>query len=120
MDPNTHSTQPPAGPLDDDLAALQAAAGRLAARDLDQLPDHVRATRVLGLRRLLDGLDGQWRKELAGVDACSAAGADDGTEIGSTAAGLRGRLRLGGHAASSTVRTARALFRGPWRPPARP
>jgi hypothetical protein len=42
-----------------------------------------------------------------------AAGADQDQAIGSTAAGLRGRLRLGGHAASSIVRTARALLRGP-------
>jgi hypothetical protein len=68
MDSNTHSTHPPGGPVDDDLAALQAIACRLAARDLDQLPDPVRAARVLALRQLLDGLDGQWRNELAGVD----------------------------------------------------
>ena len=34
-------------------------------------------------------------------------------EVGSTAAWLRGRLRLGAGAATSAVRTARALFRGP-------
>ena len=53
MDSNTHSTQPPdqqpVGPPDDDLAALTAALDRLAARDLDRLPDAVRAERVLVL-----------------------------------------------------------------------
>ncbi|HKQ02388.1 MAG TPA: DUF222 domain-containing protein, partial [Actinomycetes bacterium] len=34
-------------------------------------------------------------------------------QVGSTAAWLRNRLRLGAGAASSSVRTARALFRGP-------
>jgi hypothetical protein len=113
MDPNTHSSQPPAGSIDDDLELLAAAAGRIAARDLGGLPDAVRAERVLAFRRLLDGLEGQWLKELAGVDACGAAGAEAGQEVGSTAAWLRGRLRLGAGEASSAVRTARALFRGP-------
>jgi hypothetical protein len=112
MDSNRHSTAPPVGPPDD-LALLAAAADRLAARDLDQLSDVVRAERVLVLRRLLDRLDGQWLKELAGVDARGAAGAEQDQQVGSTAAWLRDRLRLGAGAASSAVRTARALFRGP-------
>jgi hypothetical protein len=62
---------------------------------------------------LLDRLDGQWLKELAGVDARGAAGADQDQQVGSTAAWLRGRLRLGAGAATGAVRTARALFRGP-------
>jgi len=113
MDPNTYSSQPSADPTDDDLELLAAAAGRIAARDLDRLPDSVRAERVKAFRRLLNGLEGQWLKELAGVDAHGAAGAETGQELGSTAAWLRGRLRLGAGEASSAVRTARALFRGP-------
>jgi Domain of unknown function (DUF222)/HNH endonuclease len=116
MDSNTHSTDPPgpapAGHLDD-LAALTVVLDRLAARDLDGLSDAVRAERVLELRRLLDRLEGQWLKELAGVDARGAAGAEAGQEVGSTAAWLRNRLRLAAGTASSAVRTARAVFRGP-------
>jgi Domain of unknown function (DUF222)/HNH endonuclease len=120
MDSNTHSTRPPARPptgptarAADGLSALAAAVDGLAAQDLDGLPDAVRAERVLALRRLLDRLDGHWLKELAGVDAHGAAGADQGTPAPSTAAWLRSRLRLGAGAAHSAVRTARALFRGP-------
>jgi Domain of unknown function (DUF222)/HNH endonuclease len=69
--------------------------------------------RVLQLRRLVDCLEGQWLKELAEVDALGAAGAEQGVQVGSTAAWLRGRLRLGAEAAAGFVRTARALFRGP-------
>jgi hypothetical protein len=47
------------------------------------------------------------------VDARGAAGADHGTPAPSTASWLRGRLRLGAGAATSCVRTARALFGGP-------
>jgi hypothetical protein len=116
MDSNTHSTPPPGRHPDgqpDDLAALAAAADRLAAQDLNRLPDAVVAERVLRLRQLVDRLDGQWLKELAGVDGRGAAGAEAGQEAGSTAAWLRNRLRLGAGTASSAVRTARALFRGP-------
>jgi len=72
------------------------------------------------LRRLLDRLDGHWLKEPAGVDARGAAGAELGQDVGSTAGWLRSRLRLGAGAASSAVRTARALFRVRWPPPPRP
>src|SRR5688572_20036876 len=112
MDSNTHST-PPSRELEDDLDLLEAAAGRLAARDLDRLPDPVRAERVLALRGLVDRLEGLWLRELAGVDARGAAGAERGQQIGSTAAWLRGRLRMSRGAASGFARTARALFRGP-------
>jgi hypothetical protein len=108
MDSNTHSTGQPAG-----LAALTAAAEDLAAQDLSGLPDAVRAERVLELRRLLDRLEGQWLQELAGVDARGAAGADHDVQAGSTAGWLRTRLRMGASAAHTSVRTARALFRGP-------
>ena len=112
MDSNTHSTQPPS-PAPDDLAALTVVLDRLAAQDLDRFPDAVLAERVLQLRRLLDRLDGHWLKELAAVDGRGAAGAEADQQIGSTAAWLRNRLRLGDGAASRAVRTARALFRGP-------
>jgi hypothetical protein len=70
----------------DRLAELTVAVEALAAQNLDGLADAVRAERVLVLRRLVDRLEGQWLKELAGVDARAAAG---------------------------SVRTARALFGGP-------
>jgi hypothetical protein len=104
MDSNTHS---------DGLVALAAAVERLAAQDLDGLPDAVRAERVLGLRRLVDRLEGHWLAELAAVDARGAAGAEDGVQVGSTAGWLRARLRMGAGAAHGAVRTARALFGGP-------
>jgi Domain of unknown function (DUF222)/HNH endonuclease len=116
MDSNTHSIGPADGhPTDtpDGLAALTAAVDGLAAQDLAGLSDAVRAERVLQLRRLLDRLEGHWLNELAAVDARGAAGADQGEPAGSTAAWLRHRLRMGAGAASSSVRTARALFRGP-------
>src|SRR5919107_1137583 len=88
MDSNTHSGEPAAG-----LAALASAVDQLAAQDLTGLPDAVRAERVLGLRRLLDRLEGHWLAELAAVDARGAAGADQGVAVGSTARWLRGPLR---------------------------
>jgi Domain of unknown function (DUF222) len=116
MDSNTHSTQPPGQPpggQSDWLAALAVVADGLATQDLDRLPDAVVAAQVLELRRLLDRLEGHWLHQLAAVDGRGAAGAEAGQEVGSTAAWLRNRLRLGTGAASSAVRTARALFRGP-------
>ena len=120
MDANTHSIRDPGGrparpsaEPSDGLAALAAAVDQLAAQELDGLPDPVRAERVLGLRRLLDRLEGQWLQELAAVDARGAAGADHGQPAPSTASWLRHRLRMGASAAGSAVKTARALFRGP-------
>ena len=112
MNSNTHSVEGPPGRRDG-LDGLAADLEALAAQDLDGLPDSVRAARVLRLRGLVDRLEGQWLKELAGVDARGAAGAEDAVEAGSTAGWLRRRLRLGAEAAASSVRTARALFRGP-------
>jgi Domain of unknown function (DUF222) len=112
MDSNTHSTGPPAGRTDG-LAELATAVEELATQDLDGLTDAVRAERVLGLRRLLDRLEGQWLQELAAVDARGAAGADHDQPAPSTAGWLRARLRMGAGAAHRSVRTARALFRGP-------
>ena len=127
MDSNTHSTQGLSGRADtqppqppDDLDALAALLDRLDARDLDGLSDVVRAERVLRLRWLVDRLEGQWLKELAGVDARGAAGAELGQQVGSTAGWLRRRLRMARGEAATAVRTARALFRGRCpRPPRR-
>jgi hypothetical protein len=115
MNSNTHSTQPPRPPgwQSDEVAALTEALDRLAARDLDRLADAALATEVLQLRRLADRLDELWLQRLAAVDARGAAGAEDGLEVGSTAGWLRARLRLAAGTASTAVRTARALFRGP-------
>jgi Domain of unknown function (DUF222) len=120
MDSNTHSTgrrtgspggRPNGRP--DGLATLAAAVDGLAAEDLDGLADGVVAERVLQLRRLVDRLEGQWPRTLAVVDGRGAAGADQDQQAPSTAGWLRGRLRLSAGAATSSVRTARALFRGP-------
>jgi hypothetical protein len=112
MDSNTHSTQGAAEPPDD-LAALTAVLDRMAARDLERLPEAARAERVMVLGPMVERLVGQWLKELAGVDARGAAGAEQGVQFGSTAGWLRGRLRMRRQAATTAVRTARALFRGP-------
>src|SRR5215207_2513926 len=115
MDSNTYSTQPPSPPPPghlDDLAELRAVVEELAAQDLDRLADAALAAQVLELRRLLDRLEGHWLHQLAAVDGRRAAGAEAGQEVGSTAAWLRNRLRLGAGTAASAVRTARALFRG--------
>jgi hypothetical protein len=114
MDWNTHSNWLP-GPLEglEDVAELTAILDKLATRDLEQLPVLVRTQRVLALQQVASRLHGQWLKELAGVDALGAAGADQQAPAPSTAGWLRNRLRMGVGAASSAVRTARALFRGP-------
>jgi hypothetical protein len=106
-------TARPSSGLADGLAALTAAVDQLAAQDQDGLPDATLAEQVLELRRLLDRLEGHWLAELAAVDALGAAGADQGIPAASTAGWLRTRLRMGAGAATSMVRTARALFRGP-------
>jgi Domain of unknown function (DUF222) len=107
-----HSHRPPGGPPDK-LAALAAVVDDLATDDLDGLPDAALAEQTLGLRRLVDRLEGQWLQRLAAVDSRGAAGAEEGVQAASTASWLRNRLRLGASAATSAVRTARALFRGP-------
>jgi hypothetical protein len=112
MDSNTDSDCSSDGRADR-LAALATAVQDLAAQDLDGLPDATLAEGVLQLRRLVDRLEGHWLKELADLDARGAAGAEDGVQAGSTAGWLRARLRMGAGAAHSSVRTARALFRGP-------
>ena len=112
MDSNTHSTQQPPG-QDDDLAALTAAVDRLATRRRHGLPDTVRAERLRRLRGLADRIEGYWLQDLADLDACGAAGAEEGLQAVSTAGWLRSRLRMGAGAAHRAVRTARAVFRGP-------
>jgi hypothetical protein len=108
MDSNTHSTSHP-----DRLPALAAELQALAAQPLDTLTDSGRADRVRTLQGLMDRIEGQWLAELAAVDARGAAGAEDGVQGGSTAGWLRRRLRMSAGAATSLVRTARALYRGP-------
>jgi hypothetical protein len=108
MDSNTCSTGRPVG-----LTALATAVEELAAQDPDGLADAALAEQVLELRRLLDRLEGQWLRTLAVADGRGAAGADQGIQAPSTAGWLRARLRLGASDASSAVRTARALYRGP-------
>jgi Domain of unknown function (DUF222) len=85
----------------------------LAARDLDGLPRPGAGRAGLALRRLLDRLEGQWLRELAGVDGRGAAGADQGVPALSTASWLRTRLHRSASSAASSVRTARALFHRP-------
>ena len=95
------------------LQALAADIDDLAAQDRDRLADTALAEEILALRRLVDRLEGQWLCDLATLDARGAAGADQGIQAASTASWLRNRLRMGANAASSCVRTARVLFRGP-------
>src|SRR5829696_1540541 len=102
----------PAG-LPEDLAALTVVLDRMAARDLERLSQAARAERVMVLGPMVERLVGQWLKELAGVDARGAAGAEQGVQFGATAGWLRAGLRMSRQAAATAVRTARALFRGP-------
>jgi Domain of unknown function (DUF222)/HNH endonuclease len=116
MDSNTCSPEEPGRPPGSPpgkLAALAADVDALAAEDLEGLADAALAEEVLALRQLLDRLEGQWLQRLAAVDGRGAAGADQATPAASTASWLRNRLHLGAAAATSAVRTARALFRGP-------
>jgi Domain of unknown function (DUF222) len=112
MHSNTHSTQGPTGPADD-LAALTAAVGRLASRDLHRLPDTALADQTLQLQQLRNRLDGVILRHLAAVDARGAAGAEQARQFGSTASWLRARLQMTTTTAASQLRTARALFCGP-------
>ena len=103
------------------LAALTVAVDGLAAQDQDPLgPDTVRAERVLVLRRLVDRLEGQWLRELAVVDARGAAGAEQDQQLGSTAAWLRARLRLGAGPPPARSGPPEPCSVAPWRPPPGP
>jgi hypothetical protein len=116
MDSNTHSTRPstshPAG-TPGGFAAVVAELQGLVDQPLDGRSDAAWAERVMRLRGLMDRLEGQWLADLATVDARGAAGAEQGLQAPSTASWLRHRLRMSAGAASSLVRTARALYRGP-------
>jgi hypothetical protein len=112
MNSNTHSTSAPAGtPVG--LSALAAELQGLADQPLDGLADAARAERVMALQGLADRLHGQLLAELADLDARGAAGAEQGLPAPSTAAWLRHRLHMSATTATSLVRTARALYRGP-------
>ncbi len=119
MDSNTYSTGP-SFEAPDGLAALTVAVDGLAAQDLDGLADTVRAERVLVLRRLVDRLEGQWLRELAAVDARGAAGAEQDQQLGSTAAWLRARLRLGAGPPPARSGPPEPCSVALWRPPPRP
>jgi hypothetical protein len=108
MDSNTHSSSRAAR-----RAALTAAIDELTAQPLDSLTESALAEELRELQQQRDRLDGQWLRTLAAVDARGAAGAEQGTPAASTAAWLRARLRMSAGAATSLVRTARALFGGP-------
>jgi hypothetical protein len=108
MDSNTHSTRPP-----DQLAALAAMIDGLAAQDADGLTDTAMAQEFVVLWQLSDRLQGHCLRRLADLDARGAAGADQSIQAASTASWLRNRLHLSASAATTAVRTARALFRGP-------
>ena len=120
MDSNTHSTQDPTGPTRpaDDLAALTAVLGRLASRDPERLTDAALGDQTLQLQQLANCLDGIVLRHLAAVDARGEAGAEQGRPVwlhGRLVAGPA-RLRVASGAATTAttaVRTARALFRGP-------
>jgi Domain of unknown function (DUF222) len=112
MDSNTYSASHPPG-TSAGLAAVAAELQALAVQNPDRLADGARAERVMSLRGLVERLEGHWLAELATLDARGAAGAEQGVQAGSTAGWLRARLRMSAGAASSLVRTARALYRGP-------
>jgi Domain of unknown function (DUF222) len=108
MDSNTHSVA-----WLDRLTSLEAEFDQLATHDLDRVADVTLAQGMVRLGRLANRMHGQWLRTLAAVDGRGAAGADEGVQAASTAAWLRNRLHLGASAATSLVRTARALFGGP-------
>ncbi|HEV2895881.1 MAG TPA: DUF222 domain-containing protein, partial [Actinomycetota bacterium] len=112
MNTNTSSISQSTG-RPDRLAGLTAVVDDLATQDLHRLTDAALAEQVLEMRRLVDRLEGHWLNDLAAVDARGAAGAEEGQPADSTAGWLRNRLRMGAGTATSVVRTARALFRGP-------
>ena len=92
----------------------------MAAQDPDGLADPGQAERVLGLRRLLERLQGRWLAELAAVDAAGAAGADQGVQALSTASWLRNRLRMGPVRPAAWSGPPGPCSVVPWWPPPRP
>ena len=96
----------------DGLAVLAAAVDGLAAQDLDGCLMLLWPARCWGCGGWSTGWkatgSSSWRRR----GSRGAAGAEVDQAVGSTAAWLRSRLRLGASAAASSVRTARALFGG--------
>ena len=120
-EPATSPAGTPAGPdgLPAGLERLAAAIAGLAADDLDQLGGTLLAAQVPAMRQLVDQLEADWLRRLATVDGLGAAGAEVGTCAPSTAGWLRATTRMSSAAAGRSVRTARALHRGPLRATAR-
>lgn len=56
------------------LEGLAGVVAELAARDPAGLPDPLACEQVLGLRQLLDQLEGCWLRLLAHIDGAGAAG----------------------------------------------
>lgn len=115
MDSNTSSLAA-GGDTDMVPAGLERLARTIAdlgAQDPASLPDALACQQALGLRRLLDQLEGCWLRLLAHVDATGAAGAEQGVVAASTAGWLQARTHMGSATAHQGVRTARALHRGP-------
>ena len=116
MESNTYSSPGPGpggGGRSGRLVALAADVDELATKDLHTLTDAALVEEALELRRLVDGLEGQWLRRLAAIDARGAAGADQGVQVGSTAAWLRNRLHLGAGAAACSSRIGRQAAAGP-------
>ncbi len=120
-EPATSPAGTPAGPdgLPAGLERLAAAIAGLAADDLDQLGGTLLAAQVPAMRQLVDQLEADWLRRLATVDGLGAAGAEVGACAPSTAGWLRATTRMSSAAAGRSVRTARALHRGPLRATAR-
>ena len=113
MDSNAHSARRPGR-----LASLIPEIDAFHGQDLDGLTDAALVEEALELRPQEERLQGGWLRRLAAVDARGAAGAEQDQQFGSTAGDcgvLRARLRMATGTAAAVVRTARALFRGPWR-----
>ena len=115
MDSNTSSPTADGGParVPAGLERLAAQIAELAAQDPTGLPDALACQWVLGLRRLVDQLEGCWLRLLAHVDGVGAAGAEQGVVAPSTAGWLHACTRMAAATAHQGVRTARALHRGP-------
>ena len=82
---------------------MAAGIDQLATEDLDGLPDAAVAEQTLALRQLLDRLDGQWLKELAGVDARGRPGPKTTWRLAPPPPGRAGRLWMAAGAAASSV-----------------
>jgi hypothetical protein len=115
MDSNTHSTGGSGGVPDRlaGLAGLAAAVDRLAAQDLDRLPDAALAEQVLVLRGLLDRLEGTGSSSWPPWMAAAPPGPTRTSRSGRPRPGCAAGCGWAPGAASSSVGTARAVFRGP-------